>query len=178
MSRIYTWETMWNVAVSRPLVGAGFRADTLEIFMAFAPTDAKYEAFQGKAWVAHSIYMQALGEHGFVGLFLFLLIWAWVWVTCSQLARQTSQIDGLKHWVPVLMRMCQVSTIGYCAGGAFLSLMNLDLPYYILLVVTLVKCAVRDHLAEAARLPKPAVSPAHLSANPGRGIGAGQGVHQ
>jgi probable O-glycosylation ligase (exosortase A-associated) len=151
MSRIYTWQTLWNVAVSRPLVGAGFRADTIEIFARFAPTDFKYEAFRGNAWVAHSIYMQALGEHGFVGLLLFLLIWVWIWVACSRLAKQAERIDSMKNWAPLLLRMCQVSTVGYCVGGAFLSLMNADLPYYILLFVTLVKCAIQDRQLETAQ---------------------------
>jgi hypothetical protein len=33
--------------------------------------------------------------------------------------------------VPILMRMTQVSLIGYAVGGTFLSLANHDLPYYI-----------------------------------------------
>ena len=171
MSRIYTWHTLWNVAVSRPLVGAGFRADTMEIFAAFAPTDGKYDAFQGKSWVAHSIYMQALGEHGFVGLLLFLTIWIWIWVTCSRLAKQAGKVDSLKDWAPLLLRMCQVSTIGYCVGGAFLSLMNVDLPYYILLFVTLVKCAVQDEQrASMAKAPKPVLY--EVDAGVDRGIAA------
>ena len=144
MSRIYTWQTLFNVALDRPLVGAGFRADNIELFTKYGPTDARFEIFRNSVWVAHSIYMQALGEHGFVGLALYLGIWIWTWFTASRVARQALQSPDLQDWVPTLMRMCQVSTIGFCAGGAFLSLMAFDLPYYLLIIVTLCQCAVRD----------------------------------
>ncbi len=148
-SRIYTWQTMLNVATDRPLVGAGFGADNLEVFARYAPTAPEYAAFHGKAWVAHSIYMQALGEHGFIGLALYLFMWMWVWRTASKVAKQAELLPDLAQWLPMLMRMCQVSTIGFCAGGAFLSLMAFDLPYYLLVFVTLGQCAVADRLRGA-----------------------------
>ena len=148
-SRIYTWHTLLNVALDRPLVGAGFGAENLSLFARYAPTDPEYAVFQGNSWVAHSIYMQALGEHGFVGLALYLFIWMWVWRTASKVAKQAELLPDLKQWLPLLMRMCQVSTIGFCVGGAFLSLMAFDLPYYLLVFVTLGQCAVGDRLRGA-----------------------------
>ena len=148
MSRVYTWQTLWNVAKDRPWVGAGFRADNVALFSRYAPTGAQFAMFQGGAWVAHSIYLQALGEHGFVGLALYLSMWGWVWFTASRVARQAEKLPELAAWVPTLMRMCQVSTIGFCVGGAFLSLMVFDLPFYILAFVTLCQCAVKDQLRD------------------------------
>ena len=161
LSRIYTWQTLLNVAIDRPLVGAGFGADNLRVFARYAPTAPEYSGFHDKAWVAHSIYMQALGEHGFVGLALYLAIWIWVWFGAAKTAKLAERLPDLQDWVPVLMRMCQVSTIGFCAGGAFLSLMALDLPYYLLIFVTLCRCAVDDRLrltAAAALEPALAVN--------------------
>ena len=143
MSRLYTWNTLWNVAVARPLIGAGFAADNQMVFSMFAPTDTRFDVFQGTVWVAHSIYLQALGEHGFPGLFLFLAIWCWVWWAAGRAAKATDKIPELKDWAPLLMRMCQVSTLGFCVGGSFLSLMNLDVPYYLLAIVTLTLCAIK-----------------------------------
>ncbi len=157
LSRLYTWRTLWNVAIDRPLVGAGFRADNLALFDRYAPTDAVYAPFQGQFWVAHSIYFQALGEHGFIGLILYLALWLWTWITAGRTAKLAERLPALQGWVPLLMRMCQVSTIGFCAGGAFLSLMNLDLPLYLLAFVTLCQCAVKEQqqLATApARSPQ------------------------
>ena len=144
MSRLYTWRTLWNVALDRPLVGSGFRADNIALFARYAPTDAYYESVRGTFWVAHSIYFQALGEHGFVGLVAYLAIWAWVWFAASRVAKRARTLPDASEWVPLLVTMCQVSTVGFLVGGAFLSLMNLDLPFYILAFVTLAQCAVTD----------------------------------
>lgn len=155
MSRIYTWTTLWNVAMDRPLVGAGFRADTLDLFLRYAPTDERFAAFQGTAWVAHSVYLQALGEHGFIGLAIYLAIWFWVWFAARRIARQAASLPELQTWVPMLMRMCQVSTLGFCTGAAFLSLMAADLPYYVMCFVVLADCAVKDQLRQMAHQNSP-----------------------
>jgi hypothetical protein len=49
-------------------------------------------------------------------------------------------------WVPLLMRMVQVSLTGFAVGGAFLSLAHFDLPYYILAFVILVDATVRERM--------------------------------
>ena len=146
MSRIYTWQTLWKVALSRPLVGAGFAADNLAVFLQYAPTDGRFEAFQGRAWVAHSIYLQALGEHGFPGLLLLLALGIWLWRAAGKVARQAEKLPDLAAWQPLLMRMCQVSTLGFAVGGAFLSLMNLDVPYYLLAIVILARVTLQEQL--------------------------------
>ena len=145
MSRVYTWHTMWNAALDRPLVGAGFAADNSAVFTLYAPNDEKYEAYFGKAFVAHSIYFQALGEHGFPGLLLYAGLWVWVWFSAGRTAKAAEAIPGMKDWVPSLMRMCQVSMVGFCAGGAFLSMMYFDFPYYLIAIVTLTQCAIKKN---------------------------------
>jgi putative inorganic carbon (HCO3(-)) transporter len=148
MGRIYTWQTLWNAALDRPLVGAGFRADNALVFARYAPFDAQ-SALNGAVFVAHSVYFQALGEHGFPGLLLYLGLGVWTWVAAGRLARATADAPEFQAWVPLLMRMCQVSLLGFAVGGAFLSLMLLDLPYYIVAVVVLVQATVSE--AEQAR---------------------------
>jgi probable O-glycosylation ligase (exosortase A-associated) len=132
MSRIWTWQTLWNVAVDRPFVGAGFQADNLAVFGKYAPQGPEWAIFQGRVYVAHSIYFQVLGEHGFVGLALFLGLGLTTWFTAGSIARRATGDAEFGDWMPLLMRMVQVSLIGYAAGGAFLSLAYLDLPYYII----------------------------------------------
>jgi probable O-glycosylation ligase (exosortase A-associated) len=150
MSRLWTWATLWNAAVDRPLVGTGFRADSVEIFARYAPLGGKWEAFSGleKVWVAHSIYFQMLGEHGFVGLALYLALWITVWVQAGRLARAAVVVPDLAAWLPLLLRMIQVSLIGFAVGGAFLSLAYLDLPYYFMGYVILARVFV-DRAARA-----------------------------
>jgi probable O-glycosylation ligase (exosortase A-associated) len=150
MSRIYTWTTLWNAALDRPLFGAGFRADSLMVFSRYAPTGGEWEIFLGSVWVAHSIYFQMLGEHGWPGLLLFLGFFGLAWIRAGQLRRMTLNHPEFGSWVPLLMPMVQVSLIGYAAGGAFLSLAYLDLPYYVAGFVILADATVRERLRETA----------------------------
>jgi putative inorganic carbon (HCO3(-)) transporter len=131
MARVWSWHTHWNAAVDRPLVGVGFEAANDQVFARYAPTTGEYAMFRGKVWVAHSIYFQTLGEHGFVGLGLFLLLGVQTWRLAGRRAREAIREAEFEKWVPILMRMTQVSLIGFAVGGGFLSLANHDLPYYI-----------------------------------------------
>jgi probable O-glycosylation ligase (exosortase A-associated) len=148
MSRIWTWTTLWNAAVDRPLIGAGFQADNVTVFKMYAPTDGEFAIFQGRVYVAHSIYFQMLGEHGFIGLGLFLLLGLVTWFTAGALAKQTKNDEELGSWMPMLMRMVQVSLIGYASGGLFLSLAYLDLPYYMLGFVVLSGAIAKRRFAQ------------------------------
>ena len=71
-----------------------------------------------------------LGEHGFVGLALYFAFWGTVWRQATRIARRATAIPDLASWMPLLMRMTQVSLLGFAAGGAFLSLAYLDLTFY------------------------------------------------
>lgn len=148
MSRIWTWKTLLAAAVDRPLVGAGFRADSLEVFGRYAPTEPPYDIFIGQFYVAHSIYFQMLGEHGFPGLGLFLLLGLVTWVRAGRIARQCTSQAELALWMPTLMRMVQVSIIGFAAGGAFLSVAYLDLLYYLIGYVVICSGILQRKAAE------------------------------
>ncbi len=156
MSRIYTWVTLWNLSLDRPIMGGGFGTDTLNIFRQYAPTQPPYDVFKGTVWVAHSIYFQALGEHGFVGLFLYLMLGLLTWRMATRTAKLAQDDPAFKDWVPLLMRMCQVSLIGFCGGGAFLSLMHLDIPYYIMAVIVTTGAVVRQSRYSMASLKQSA----------------------
>lgn len=153
MSRIWTWQTLWNLAVDRPLVGGGFRSDSAIVFSLYSPVEGR-DLYSNEVFVAHSIYFQALGEHGFPGLLLYLALGFWTWFAAARLSRQTAGDPEFGTWVPLLMRMCQTSLAGFAVGGAFLSLMNLDVPYYIPALVLLTQATV-----SAARTAVPRRSP-------------------
>ena len=163
MSRLWTWTTLWNVAVARPFVGAGYGAENPMIFMNYAPIGPQYEVFQGKAWVAHSIYFQALGEHGFPGLFLYLALGLWIWFAAGSTARKAQLHPELAAWMPLLMRMVQTSLLGFAVGGAFLSLMNLDVPYYLMAFVVLAQLILRENVKKLS-----AVKNSHHNMSAGR----------
>lgn len=153
MSRLYTWTTLWNCALDRPFVGAGFRTDNPLVFRLYGPAMevGGYDFAGGQVLVAHSIYFQALGEHGFPGLALFLLLGVVTWVRAGAVSAAASKIESLQSWLPLLMRMTQASLLGFAVGGAFLTLVHFDLPYYLCAIVMMA-----DHMVKKAQADPPA----------------------
>ena len=102
----------------------------------------------GGVFVSHSIYFQALGEHGFPGLILFLLLGILTWRKASSLKAASINDPEFGNWVPILMSITQVSILGFAVGGAFLSMMNFDIPYYIIAIIVLVDATIRERMLE------------------------------
>lgn len=144
MSRINTWKTIWNMALDRPFVGAGFSVGSDLLYQLYSPNPA------GKSFDSHSIFFQALGEHGFVGLGLYLWLGFATWWKAKRLAKDCA-VGPEQDWVPVLMRMIQVSMIGFAAGGAFLGLLHYDFPYYLSGLVVMVGATVEENRQNASK---------------------------
>jgi probable O-glycosylation ligase (exosortase A-associated) len=132
VSRLNSWGTMFNIAKDRPIVGGGFDVAEKDTYARYAPDPTQ------PAYVAHSIYFQVLGEHGFVGFGLYLLLYFALWQKASAVMRATKDRVDLE-WARTFSTMLQVTVIGFAVGGAFLSLANFDVPYYLVgaMVVTL-----------------------------------------
>ncbi|MDI6745950.1 MAG: putative O-glycosylation ligase, exosortase A system-associated [Rhodocyclaceae bacterium] len=148
MGRINAWWVAWNLAVDRFPIGGGFVLDSADVFLRYAPDPSNIK-------VAHSIYFQILGEHGFMGLALFLLVFWLAWLNGGWIMRTTKGKPGLL-WAHDLAAMCQVSLIGYAVGGAFLSLTYFDLPYYIVVILIVLRRLVREEQESTALAPKAA----------------------
>jgi putative inorganic carbon (HCO3(-)) transporter len=142
MGRINAWWMAFNLAKARPLVGGGFEIYDSETFERFAPIPTDVHA-------AHSIYFQALGEHVFVGLALYLLLVIFTWKCATWIIRATANREDLK-WAASLARMSQVSIIGFAVGGAFLSLLYFDVPYYLMAAVVATRIIVENELKNSA----------------------------
>ncbi|KAB2970197.1 putative O-glycosylation ligase, exosortase A system-associated [Zoogloea sp.] len=140
MGRINAWTMAINIANSRP-VGAGFVTDTPFIYQMYAP-DPDFVI------VAHSVYFQILGQHGYIGLLLYLLFWFLTYRTAGRLESLAKGRADLE-WVQQLGAMFKVSLIGFAVGGAFLSLAYWDMPYYLMVILVATDLWVRQHLAEA-----------------------------
>ena len=136
MGRINAWWVAWNVAVDRFPIGGGFAVDTAAVFQRYAPDPTNIK-------VAHSIYFQILGEHGFVGLTLFMMVFGFAWLNGGWVMRATKGKPELL-WAYDLASMCQVSLVGYAVGGAFLNLTYFDLPYYIVVILIMLRRFVRQ----------------------------------
>lgn len=142
MGRINAWWMAFNLAKARPLVGGGFEIYDSETFERYAPVPTDVHA-------AHSIYFQALGEHGFVGLGLYLLLGFLTWRCAAWIVRSTADRDDLK-WASHLANMAQVSIIGFAVGGAFLSLLYFDVPYYLMAAVVATRIIVEKELKDVS----------------------------
>lgn len=146
--RFSAWWVAWRLAFDYPF-GVGFHASRPELFIQYSP----YGLSIGTP-TAHSIYFQALGHHGFVGLFIFLGIFVTTWYTCWRIKREVRDIPQAR-WCADLAAMCQVSLIGYATGGAFLSLIYFDLPYNVMVMAVLARAWVRTRAWEREPVYKP-----------------------
>jgi hypothetical protein len=99
----------------------------------------------------HSIYFEALGEHGFVGLGLFLLLGYLGLHTARKIVSQTAK-DARLYWMRDLASMIHVSLIGYAASGAFLGLAYFD--FYYTLLATLVGLQFLLHKYQTEGIPE------------------------
>jgi putative inorganic carbon (HCO3(-)) transporter len=140
--RFNAWWMAYNLAKDRPLTGGGFEVSMPELFYRYAPNPYDVHA-------AHSIYFQALGEHGFVGLALYLLLGFMTWRTGAWIIRNTAKRDDFM-WAYNLASMIQVSLIGFAVGGAFLSLLYFDVPYYLMAAMVVTRVLVEKELKERA----------------------------
>jgi probable O-glycosylation ligase (exosortase A-associated) len=147
----------FNLAKDRPLVGAGFETTQRELFERYAPDVETYAGNVVQARAAHSIYFQALGEHGFVGLGLYLLLGFLIWRAGVWIIRNTRGLNEYQ-WAFSMASMIQVSLIGYAVGGAFLNLLYFDVPYYLMIAMVATRCIVEKELEEKAALAIPVKS--------------------
>lgn len=141
LGRINAWHMAYNLACDR-FFGGGYEVADASIFLMYAPNPAAIHA-------AHSIYFQALGEHGFIGLALYLLLGWLTWRSASWIVRH-SRGNAELAWAGNLAMMIQASLVGFGVGGAFLSLLYFDVPYYLMAVVVATRICVAQHQATAA----------------------------
>jgi len=133
MGRINAWHMAYNLARDR-FFGGGFEIAEPSVFYLYAPNPADVHA-------AHSIYFQALGEHGFVGLAIYLLLGMLTWRSAARIIHRSRGRAELT-WASQLASMIQASLIGFAVGGAFLSLLYFDVPYYLMAAVVAVRALI------------------------------------
>jgi probable O-glycosylation ligase (exosortase A-associated) len=129
----------FNIANSRPF-GAGFVTDSPFIYQMYAPNP-------NFVIVAHSIYFQILGQHGYIGLLLYLLFWLKTYQIAGRLEKSGAGLAEFE-WVRQLGTCFKVSLVGFAVGGAFLSLAYWDMPYYLMGILVATDLWSRRRLAE------------------------------
>ena len=159
LGRINAWWMAWNLALDRFPIGGGFAVYELDVFARYAPIP--------EPRAAHSIYFQVLGEHGFGGLFLFMTIWGLAWICANAILRKARDRKDLE-WARDLAAMSQVSLIGYLVGGAFLSLSYFELPFYIVVLLVVLRRIVDAEVPAKARPVASKPVPVAMAERPAR----------
>lgn len=150
--RFNAWRMAYNLARQR-FFGGGFEVSAPSVFNMYAPNPQDVHA-------AHSIYFQVLGEHGFVGLALYLMLGLLTWRCAAWISRHTAGLPELR-WAHGLALMSQASMIGFAVGGAFLSLLYYDVPYYLMVAIVATRILVEQQLhGQPAALPAAAAAAA------------------
>ncbi|MCW0232836.1 MAG: putative O-glycosylation ligase, exosortase A system-associated [Ferrovibrio sp.] len=140
--RLNAWAMAFNIANDR-VFGAGFATATQYVYALYAPDPTT-------VLVAHSIYFQILGDHGYIGLLLYLTFWISTYRLGARLTRVTRGIPEVE-WAGQLGAMARVSLVGFAVGGAFLSLAYWDMPFYICVLMVAADRLVQQHLTTTRR---------------------------
>ncbi len=171
MSRLNLWQISLRIAQLHPINGGGFK-------VTFSP-NVTNEMLRGtnlfrltKPRATHSIYFDALSEHGWVGLFFFLMILGYSWVNCAWLIRHSRNRPDLA-WANMLGRMGQAVLVGYATAGAFASQAYLDEYWCIIFIFEAARRLIAKEIAPAGAfagarsrglpVPRQAVAPAVLA---------------
>jgi probable O-glycosylation ligase (exosortase A-associated) len=141
MGRINVWHTAVNLANDR-ITGGGFNYYGPRAFSKYAPNPEDVHA-------SHSIYFQAIGEHGWIGFAIFLYIWFYAWSRCRRVIRFADDSEDGRSQA-LLARMVHVSLVGFAVGGAFVNIGNWDMVYY-LLVCSLATARIVDRQVASQR---------------------------
>ncbi|WP_333797331.1 putative O-glycosylation ligase, exosortase A system-associated [Rheinheimera sp.] len=150
IGRLWAWKISALIALDDPLTGAGYKAVTDPMLWryyapytpGFGPIETPEIPVNLAPKAAHNIYMQVLGDHGFVGLLLFLIILA----KCF-LANRANQRKARIHQLPWLENFCSalnVSIVGYCITGMNVSLAYFDLIYAVIGLVVVCNFILRE----------------------------------
>ncbi len=171
MGRIRLWQISLRIAELHPITGGGFRVTFWPNVTNNMLRGTDLERLT-KPRAAHSIYFDALSEHGWVGLFLFLMIFGYSWVNCAWVTRHSRNRPDLA-WANLLGRTGQAVLVGYATAGAFASQAYLDEYWCIIFIFDAARRLLAKEIAPVGavagagsrRLPVPrqAVTPALLA---------------
>ena len=136
-SRVRVWEVSLNIAIDRPLFGAGFASTES------SKVCIKYRAYDDPTTsrAAHSVYFQLKGTLGFVGLILYLILLIVAWQNAKFVTNHGKRLPQLA-WAGDLAAMLQVSMVVFVVGGAALSLAYYDVFLTMLAVLEVLRVIV------------------------------------
>jgi probable O-glycosylation ligase (exosortase A-associated) len=121
--RTYLWKDCWDVMLKNPIFGIG---PEQWLWVGGPAHNWPY----GKA--AHSVWFQTGAELGFPGLLCLLAFYGSCLISMWPLTRERE--NARNPWITHSARLVCASLIGFMVAAQFVSLMNFELPYYIVLL--------------------------------------------
>jgi putative inorganic carbon (HCO3(-)) transporter len=141
MGRITIWRVALQLALMRPLVGAGFEGMYRQNIVNMVDPTVQSRA-------THSIWLEVLGEHGFPTFFVWLGAMIAGAVYSLRITKLARGRDDLR-WAYDLSRMSQVSMVAYAVGGSFLSLSYWDCFWTLMVVIAATHALVTQAVAKS-----------------------------
>jgi probable O-glycosylation ligase (exosortase A-associated) len=120
-SRLDLWMVCWDLMLKNPL---GIGPDQFGLFV------QDYGFPRGK--LAHSLWLQVGAEVGFAGLGCLVLFYALSVARLWPLTREDASVPD--PWLRIAARMVIAALVGFAVSAQFVSLIGLEVPYYIVLV--------------------------------------------
>jgi probable O-glycosylation ligase (exosortase A-associated) len=158
-TRLLVWEWTIDLANRHP-AGAGFNSYFGNRF-SWRDADGREMVQESRAF--HSIYFEALGEHGWVGLTIFLSIFAVFFFDMWRIRRRVRDRPDLQ-WLGDLARALSHGVMIFMAGAAFVGVAFYPLHYYLFALAVSASAALhRAGAAPAAATTKSSVVPALAS---------------
>jgi probable O-glycosylation ligase (exosortase A-associated) len=163
VARLYLWRLAWAMTLKHPILGGGFHwsYNPATVAREFAGSGFHWP-FVNRTIVAHSdlpplihpramhsIWFEALSDHGFPGLVLFFAFGLFMLFDARWLMRRTRDRPDL-DWANNLGRMMQASLVGFAVGGTFASMYYYDGFYVIVVITAAARRVVAADLAKAA----------------------------
>ena len=142
MQRLRAWEWSFNLAKEKPLTGAGFGA--------FVAHRVERRDGSVKAAESHSNYFQALGEHGFPGLFLYLALCFVAFQSTQRILRSTAGRHDMTYERDLGL-MCQLCLVGYYVGGLTITHTYYELFYVLIGVIYVTRRSVEEKMTHAEK---------------------------
>lgn len=162
MGRVGAWQVGSAIALAHPLVGGGFHSveigkvwDTYKnapSLFSMSGIVAPTSVGENHGRASHSIYFEVMGDMGFLGLLTFLAIMINAFLTARQIAALTKTAGPRLEWARLLSEMLTISLLAFMAGGALLSAAYFELPYYIFMMIQVLKLLVVKELGRSAKV--------------------------
>jgi len=135
-ARLWSWEFCKRVGLGNPIVGAGFRYYSVEVYAKYYPEILA--RFPGKQWSCHSTWLQVFSEQGVVGFGLWLGLLISSFMSLREIRLYGRAIPEME-WVVYLSQILRVSLVGFMIGGTFLDFGYFDGYYQLVAVIVVMK---------------------------------------